>query len=198
LAASAHRPRPRRAPDLSSTSTADLLAGAGEGDARSWEALVDRFDGLVWRVARDSRLDDASVADLRQIAWLRLWEHRDRITNPEFLGTWLVTTTRREMWQLVRMLDRHPTVDPATLNPPDPAADADRELLADEQRGEVRQALDRIDPRTRAVLVAVSGEARPDYRRIAERIGRPIGSIGPTRRRGLEKLRRELAGVAWR
>jgi RNA polymerase sigma factor (sigma-70 family) len=189
-------PRPR-AYGHESLGTAELLAGAALGDGRAWEQLVRRFDGLVWRTVRESRLDAASAADVRQTVWLRLWEHRSRVTNPEFLGSWLVTTARREVWKSVRSLDRQQPLDPAAV-PADEAPDADVELLRAEQRSEVRRALDRVDSPTRAVLLAVSNEARPDYRRIAEEVGRPVGSIGPTRRRGLEKLRRELAAAAWR
>ena len=41
----------------------------------------------------------------------------------------------------------------------------------------------------------MAAEARPDYTAIAADLDMPIGSIGPTRGRCLDKLRRELALV---
>jgi len=56
-----------------------LLAGAAGGDAASWNALVERFSGLLWSIARSYRLSDADAADVLQTTWLRLLEHLERI-----------------------------------------------------------------------------------------------------------------------
>ena len=171
----------------------ELLSLASLGDATAWDRLMDRYGRLVWLTARSSRLDEASVCDVYQTVWSRLWEHRDRIRNPEGLGSWLVTATRRETWRVSRSLDRWRDLDDESEAIDDPAVGPEGRVLADEQRREVREALERIDPSTRELLEALSREARPDYRRIAVLTGRPIGSIGPTRQRGIEKLRRILA-----
>jgi RNA polymerase sigma factor (sigma-70 family) len=184
--------RPHRQRDRDAMSNAELLAESPR-DGAAWEELIERYGRLVWHTARASTLDTSSIADVYQTVWARLWEHRGRITNPEHLGTWLVTTTRRETWQLTRSMAGIRPVSDLGADRLDPSSGPEGIVLAAERRGEVRRALDRMDPGTRALLLAVSRDARPDYRRISTQLDRPVGSIGPTRRRGLEKLRRELA-----
>jgi RNA polymerase sigma factor (sigma-70 family) len=171
---------------------ARLLGAAGRGDEWAWVELVGRYGRLVWSVLAGSGLDPASAADVYQTVWLRLCEHVHRIEDPDALASWLATTTRREAARLRR--------DRARLLPVErPADGADRgavlpgdRLLDDELRAEVRGALARIDEPARATLALLCAESRPGYRRIAELTGRPLGSIGPTRARALQKIRSHL------
>jgi len=68
------------------TATADLLEAVAAGDQGAWEAIVERFSGLVWATARAHRLSQADAADVAQTTWLRLVEHLDAIREPEALG----------------------------------------------------------------------------------------------------------------
>ena len=61
--------------------TAELVRAAADGDQRSWDALVERFTGLLWGVARAHRLNANDAADVVQTTWLRLVEHLDRINE---------------------------------------------------------------------------------------------------------------------
>ena len=72
-----------------------IVAQAREGVASAWEDLIGRFGGLVTAIARRCRLSDADVAEVSQTTWLRLVENLDRIEQPERLGAWLATTSRR-------------------------------------------------------------------------------------------------------
>ncbi|MGH2707868.1 MAG: RNA polymerase sigma factor, partial [Actinomycetota bacterium] len=58
---------------------ADLVEAASNGDEMSWSALVDRFAGLVWAIARGYGLSFSDAADVSQTAWLRVVENLDRI-----------------------------------------------------------------------------------------------------------------------
>src|SRR5262249_6361064 len=75
-----------------SYATGVLLKQASDGDQRAWDELVNRFTRLLWSVARAHRLDTPDAADAVQTTWLRLLEHLDRISDPERLVGWLVTT----------------------------------------------------------------------------------------------------------
>ena len=68
-----------------------LIRSALDGDEAAWNAIVDRFDGLVWATTRGYRLSSADAADATQTTWLRLVEHLDRIQDPERLGAWPAT-----------------------------------------------------------------------------------------------------------
>ena len=61
---------------------AELVRAAAEGDQSAWNGLVDRYNGLVWSVARSHRLPMADASDVEQTTWLRLVEHLGRLQDP--------------------------------------------------------------------------------------------------------------------
>lgn len=167
----------------------ELLADAAKGDDPSWAALVDRFGGLVWSVAQTFNLDRASVEDVTQTVWLRLAEHCDRIQEPDRLAGWLATTTRNEALRVQRCRQRvfpqEPLIELA--DPTDPAVDDT--LLGAETLSEVLQAFALLDEASQRLLRLLCVVPPLDYATISELTGRPVGSIGPTRQRCLQKLR---------
>ena len=87
---------------MEQTGLGELVRAAAAGDQRAWEALVGRFGGLVWSVARAHGLSRADAADVSQTAWLRLVEHLHRLRDPERVGTWLASTARHEALRILR------------------------------------------------------------------------------------------------
>ena len=167
----------------------DVVARAHGGESAAWEILVERFSGLVASIARRCRLNDADVAEVCQTTWLRLVENLDRIEQPERLGAWLATTSRRES---LRIATRRATVSPTDevyLMPDEEIDPLDARLLRDEQVAAIRMAAERLSPRCRRLLGLLMGDYDLPYKAIAEQLSMPIGSIGPTRGRCLEHLR---------
>ena len=78
-----------------------LVKNAAAGDQDAWDALVARYNNLLWSVARGYRLERSDAADVVQIAWLRLVEHLPKVRDPERVGAWLATTVRRECLQVI-------------------------------------------------------------------------------------------------
>jgi RNA polymerase sigma factor (sigma-70 family) len=166
------------------------MRSAQAGDDVAWGAIVDRFAGLVWSTTRAHRLSTADAADVTQTTWLRLVEHLDRIQDPERLGAWLATTARHECLRLIRLRGRELPTDEADLFDA-PADDSlDRRLLADERDTVLQRALATIGERCQALLRLLAAVEPPSYEEIGAALGMPIGAIGPTRARCLEKLRR--------
>jgi RNA polymerase sigma factor (sigma-70 family) len=167
---------------------------ARRGDELAWNELVDRYAGLVWSVARAHRLTQADAADVSQATWTKLLEHLDRIHEPAAVGGWLATTARRESLRLVCRADR---VVPCADVPeaPDTGAGVDDGLLASERDAELRRAFARLGERDQALLRMLAADPPPSYEEIGAALGMPIGSIGPTRARALDRLRRELDGA---
>lgn len=155
--------------------------------------IVDRFSGLVWATTRAHRLSPSEAADVAQTTWLRLVENLDRIHDPERLGAWLATTTRRECLRHIRARGREiPTDDELAFDAP--AGDTiDTGLLARERDDALHQALAKIEERCQALLRMLAAVDPPSYEEIGAALGMPIGAIGPTRARCLEKLRRSAA-----
>ncbi len=163
----------------------------------AWEAIIDRFAGLVWATARAHRLAPADAADVAQTTWLRLVENLDRIKDPERLGAWLATTARRECLRHIRLQGREfATGDDALFEAPSEDR-AEQGLITRERDAALRRAFARISERCQALLRLLAAPEPPSYDEIASALGMPIGAIGPTRSRCLDQLRRtpELAGL---
>jgi len=168
---------------------------AAAGDHAAWDALVDGFGSMVWAVTSGYRLGRADTAEVVQTTWLRLVENLDRITQPEAVGAWLATTARREALRMVKLRGREiVTDDESRLSRddvpgqfPDPEAHV---LTADRDR-RLWDAFERLPDRCRALLRLLM-LVEPRYAEVAAALDMPIGSIGPTRARCLDRLRRLL------
>lgn len=168
-----------------------VVAAAAEGDTLAWEDLVERFSGMVMAVARNFRLNDADVADVHQVTWVRLVENIDRLEQPERVGAWLATTARRESLRIVRAKSRVSFDHDGLMQRPDPyAAALDAGPLAEERSDAVQRAFALLPPHCQRLLGILAGTDPPSYKEISKALSMPIGSIGPTRGRCLEHLRR--------
>ncbi|WP_448628521.1 RNA polymerase sigma factor [Geodermatophilus sp. URMC 64] len=169
-----------------------LVEGARRGDRDAWTALVDRFLPLVRSVTRGYRLGDRDAEDVAQTVWLRLLEHLDRIREPVALPGWIAATARHEALRLARGQGRAAPLDPFGDSGPQPAderTDVDAGLLRAERDRAVRDGLAELPDLQRELLVLLTLDPPPSYRDISRRLGMPVGSIGPTRSRSLQRLR---------
>lgn len=193
---------------LETLSDAELLQRCRDGSQPAWNALVRRFQRLVYTVPRRAGLSEAQAGDVFQVAFSRLFEHIDRIDDPGRVRAWLVTTAKRETLRLLEQ-DRR-LAEPAAsgtetdtdhdgdgdagtsaldrLVDPAPLPDA---LLDDlQQQDRLHRALALLDERSRALLTLLFlQDETPSYSDIAQRLQMPEGSIGPTRARCLQRLR---------
>lgn len=186
-------PRSYRAPAQPDGRVAALARQAVAGDRRALDELVAEFEGLLWAIARGHRLSDADAADVGQTAWLQLLQNLHRLEDPTKMGAWLATTARRECLRKLRASAREIPND----EPPEPAAESpaiDGALLEAERDATLWDAFGRLPSRDRALLRMLVVDPQPSYEEISAALDMPIGSIGPTRGRALERLRHELAG----
>jgi RNA polymerase sigma factor (sigma-70 family) len=173
--------------------TEALVAAAAAGEAEAWSQLIDRYAVLIRSVCRAHRLADADADDVAQLTWLRAVEHIGRLRDPDRFGAWIGTTARHECLRVLRGGKRVvPTADEIQGPLFAEHADPDEIALAAERRAAVRAALAALPPRQRTLLRLLHAESAPSYEAIGSALGMPVGSIGPTRGRALERLRREL------
>jgi RNA polymerase sigma factor (sigma-70 family) len=163
----------------------------------AWSTIVDRFSSLVWATTRAHRLSRDDASDVAQTTWLRLVEHLDRIREPERLGAWLATTARHESLRVIRRGAREQPSDEADLFEAPIDETLDRLLIDPERDGLLWRAFAQLSERCKSLLRLLMADDEPSYEEVGAALGMPIGAIGPTRGRCLEKLRgaAELAGL---
>jgi RNA polymerase sigma factor (sigma-70 family) len=182
------------------TPVATLVSRAAAGDEGAWHEIVGRYSGLLWSLARSYGLATQQASDVVQTAWLRLVEHIGDLRQPERVGAWLATTTRREALRTVAAQRREEPRDDerAWDQPAEPQDAPDAALIHREERAQLLAALADLPPRQQQLLRVLSADPAPSYQEVADVMGMPVGSIGPTRARALQRLRTALTDGAAR
>jgi RNA polymerase sigma factor (sigma-70 family) len=161
-------------------------AAAGDGSAVEW--LVREFEPAVRATATRITRNHQDAEDVLQETWVRLLTNIQQVREPERVRAWLVTTARREALRLVRERGRICLIEDEQLTgfpdqDPGPYAEAERR---DTGRW-LGQALRTLPLDGSRLLTELIVEER-SYQEVSARIGRPIGSLGPTRARYLRQL----------
>jgi len=184
---------------------AALVDRCRRGDATAWAALVRRYQRLVYAVVMRAGFDEHGAADVFQTVFARLVQHLPKLTQPDRLQAWIVTTAKREALRAREIGKRTVSMtrdeDDNTPGLEDSVAD-DAPLAEDalsdlQQLNRLRQGLDRLDERCRDLLLLVfrDEDEKLGYDEVARRMNMPTGSLGPTRARCLDKLRRLVEAV---
>jgi len=181
---------------------ARLVARCRNGDAAAWGQLVRRYQRLVYTVARRAGLDEHAAADVFQAVFARLFEKLASLRQPERLHAWLVTSAKREALAMRRRQSASVSLDEESADGENARVDslADEGPLPEELLGELqlmhklRLAMQRLDRRCHDLLTMLfADDERSSYDAVSSGLGLPVGSIGPTRARCLEKLRKLFA-----
>jgi RNA polymerase sigma factor (sigma-70 family) len=179
----------------------ELILACLEGDARAWEELITRYQRLIYSIPIKARLSPDDAADVFQSVCLKVFERLSTLRDHERIISWLITTTTREVW---RVSGRNRREGAASLSNDAEGRDllnglADGAPLADEQRQIierqeiVRQGVRSLPDRCRSLIGMLFYEkGEPSYADIARRLNMPVPSVGPTRARCLEKLKKLL------
>jgi RNA polymerase sigma factor (sigma-70 family) len=173
---------------LAHSTHGQLLALAAGGDQGAWNELVDRFGQMVWSIARSFRLDEATAKDVSQTVWLKLVENCDRIADPERLPGWLATTCRREALRVKGLRERTIPTD-FEFDLEDDSPGLETMLVEDDEARQVVIAFRMLGEDCQQLLRLLSVEPALSYEEISEIVGRPVGSLGPTRARCLDRLK---------
>ena len=173
-----------------------LLAACRRGDEGAWEALVLRYQRLIYAIPRRAGLDEDAAAEIFQDVFTTLLESIENIEQPSRLQAWLVTTAKRKTWRAVgRTKALRPFASEEGGETDEMYDLADEGLLPDEaltrleEQHLVRAALGELGERCRKLLTMLFYQPeQPSYTEIAAALGTSEGSIGPTRARCLKKL----------
>jgi len=166
-----------------------LVSHALGGERVAWEELVRRLKGVAWRAIGSFDLHAEDRNDAFASTFFRLFERLDTVREPEKLPGWVATTARNEVLTILRARQR---VRPTDLVDERPAVlpDHDEALMDLELQTALTAALHRLSPSCQELLRLLTADPPLSYDEISEITGRPRGSIGPSRQRCLEALRR--------
>lgn len=166
----------------------ELLQMARQGDQEAWSELVEAMSPLIWSIARSFRLDNATAKDVAQTVWMRVVENLDRIEDPNRFPGWIATTCRREA---MTVKNRSSRMVPSEFefDIPDETESVEDHLVASEEHARLISALGSLRQSDQELLRLLAAEPPLSYSEIAEITGRPVGSLGPSRARALERLR---------
>lgn len=172
---------------------AELVAACRRGEAEAWDRLIRRYRRLVYSIPSAYRLPPEAADDIFQQVALALFEHLGSVRDADKIGAWLAMTTRRACWAWSRgdrRFEGFGEGEEETLPEGEPE-DVAASLHQVECEHALQLAFQRLEEPCHGLLTALYLEdPRPSYEELSERLGRPIGSLGPTRARCLKKLER--------
>lgn len=143
-------------------------------------------------MTRTYRLTERDAEDVNQTVWLRLVEHLSDIREPRALPKWIITTARHESLRLIKANRRTVPLDPlfdSTVPAETDSTDVEANVLRAERQQALRDGLAELAPRQRELLLLLVADPPLSYGEISRLLDMPVGSIGPTRARCLDRLR---------
>ncbi len=183
-----------------------LAAACLSGNADAWDALVERYESFVYSLLLRQGVSRADADDLFQDVFLLLYRHLGDVRDTEKLAGWLASTTKREIWRFQRRRAASPGQMPeeewqmerAQPVSQEEADRPDEQALKLEDQRMVRVAMDRLQDRCRELLSLLYVRDPPlAYNEAADALNMPIGSIGPTRARCLQRLLKSLRDLGF-
>lgn len=182
------------------TSDALIIDACLDGDEKAWQALVNRYKRLVYSIPIKWGLSPEDAVDIFQGVWLDCFRQLSSLRNMERLQPWLTRVAVRKCHRFStekrsrgedaiaeeQMEEVSGIEDPTAL-----FAELDQEQL-------MRAALEKLTPRCRQVIHALFFEdPRPSYQAIGSRLGLSENSIGFTRERCLNSLKKALVELGY-
>ncbi len=176
----------------------ELFSDYRAGRPQAMGELVALLTPLLWQVARAHGSAPHAAEDVVQEVWLRLVDHADDVREPLAVLGWLVVAVKRQAWRDGRSARRDSYDETGTVDPGTHVEDPESLTILTERQQALWNAVGELSERCRALLRLVAFVDRPDYDQVSAALGMPRGSIGPTRGRCLDKLRRTLdADPSW-
>ncbi|OLT10697.1 hypothetical protein BJF79_25680 [Actinomadura sp. CNU-125] len=170
------------------------------GRTQGWDELVDRFTPLIRSIVVRYGLKGDDADDVHQTVWLHLLEKIDDLRDPNSLPGWIATTSRNECVNTFRastrtvLIEDWSTVHSAYLQA---TFDWDEKIVSGERKSALFKAFAELSDQHRRLLSLLLHDPPIPYSEISRMLRIPIGSIGPTRARALDRLRasRSLAAL---
>lgn len=170
------------------------------GSEEAWTLLVEKYKALIYSVPVKFGLPQQEAAEVFQATCVELLQRLPELRKPQALPKWLTLVAHHQCyrWKLQqqRLVSRDAEPD---LPVPETPAIADTLLQQTQEEQMLREALAGLTPQCRRLMRMLFFEAPPrPYVEVAAALGLELGSIGFTRQKCLQRLRRWLADLGFR
>jgi RNA polymerase sigma factor (sigma-70 family) len=184
-------------PETKTLTDEQLVEACRRGEESAWETIVFKYQNMLFSIPLRAGLSRESASDVLQDVFTTLFEKLDSIEQPQFLRAWLTTTAKHKTIHTIQRETRgggrpkslDELEEESFFEFPDKAPLPDEVLIRLEEEIQIETALAHIDDRCRRLISMLYLEIEQvSYTEIAEILEIPLGSIGPTRARCLQKL----------
>jgi RNA polymerase sigma factor (sigma-70 family) len=164
------------------------------GNEEAWSLLIDKYKALIYSIPVKYSLPPQEAADVFQSTCMELLTRLPELREPRALPKWLMQVAHHQCFRLKRQQQRLVSRD-AEPDLPDPGTPAIAENLVQQTQEEqlLREAMGNLTPQCRRLVELLFFEIPPrPYTEVAAELGLALGSIGFTRQKCIERLRRSL------
>jgi RNA polymerase sigma factor (sigma-70 family) len=164
------------------------------GNEEAWSLLIDKYKALIYSIPVKYRLPPHEAADVFQSTCMELLTRLPELREPRALPKWLMQVAHHQCYRVKRQQQRLVSRDGDT-DLPDPETPAIAESLVQRTQEEqmLREAMGILSPQCRKLVELLFFETPPrPYTEVAAELGLALGSIGFTRQKCMDRLRRHL------
>jgi RNA polymerase sigma factor (sigma-70 family) len=183
----------------SSTEDGLLVQGCLKGNEEAWSALIDKYKNLIFSIPIKYGFSRDEAAEIFQAVCVSMLQELSQLREPRALAAWLIRITSHKCFRWKEQRNRNIDTElEETL--PDEFPKMPEELFREIEREQIlREALAALSPECKLLIELLFFENPPvPYEELSKTLGLAKGSIGATRMRCLDKLRRGLEKKGFR
>ncbi|HWZ98218.1 MAG TPA: sigma-70 family RNA polymerase sigma factor [Candidatus Dormibacteraeota bacterium] len=164
------------------------------GQEEAWSQLIDKYKALIYSIPVKYGLPPQEAADVFQGTCMELLMHLRDLREPRALPKWIIQVAHHKCYHWKRQQQRLVSRDAEEELPePEVPAVAEEFVRQAEEEQMLREAMANLAPRCRKLVEMLFFESpsRP-YAEVASELNLAVGSIGLTRQKCIENLRKQL------
>ena len=164
------------------------------GSEQAWSLLIEKYKALIYSIPVKYGLPPHEAADVFQATCMELLTRLPQLREPDALPKWLMQVAHHQCYRWKRQSQRMVSRD-TQPDLPEAETPAIAESLVQQTQEEqmLREAMGVLAPKCRRLIELLFFEtpSRP-YSEVASELGLAVGSIGFTRQKCIDRLRRRL------
>jgi RNA polymerase sigma factor (sigma-70 family) len=169
------------------------------GNEEAWSFLIEKYKALIYSIPIKYRLPPHEAAEVFQATCVELLQHLTELREPRALPKWLMQVAHHQCFRYKKQQQRLVSRDgDADLPEPETPAIAETLLQQTQEEQMLREAMAALSPQCRRLvdLLFYETPART-YSEVAAELGLAVGSIGFTRQKCMDRLRKHLGDMGF-